>query len=323
MSGVSVVICAYGRPHETLCAVTCALDQTLPPDEVIVVDDCSTPPIVLPKHPKLRVIRHPENKGAAGARNTGIRQARNALIALLDTDDLWHRHKLERQVPLLAEAPDKFGGCFTAYFRQESDSSLRNGVITTPNVRDWYRFFALGLRAGPGTTMLVRRAVFDDIGYYDEDMRRHEDWDWLLRAAEKYRFVATADVLGEIFFSGRPDPDSVTRGLNHISGKHLGGLWNPFYKRHLRAGLAFERAAVAKHRGDALGLLTHLIATGLAPELLYRELRFTFNSRQRQTNSVKADLRAQPVTWIDIERVFGPDEIKSIGLLPTSEHTQE
>src|SRR5574337_470574 len=74
----------------------------------IVVDDCSPDQTaeVVAEFPAVRYIRLPENRGASGARNAGIRCAQGKYVALLDDDDEFLTHKLMVQVPILEAHPE-------------------------------------------------------------------------------------------------------------------------------------------------------------------------------------------------------------------------
>ncbi len=84
---LSIVILTYNRPQLLERAVRSALSQTVQDLEVIVIDDGSSVPVNLPEHPKLRVVRLPENRGLAAARNAGAQAARGRWISYLDDDD--------------------------------------------------------------------------------------------------------------------------------------------------------------------------------------------------------------------------------------------
>src|SRR5262249_59293001 len=96
---ISVVIPCYNGARflrETLASV---LAQTLPPLEVLVIDDGSTDDsgaVAESFGPPVRVIRQP-NQGESVARNRGIEEAKGEWVGFLDADDLWNPDKLERQ----------------------------------------------------------------------------------------------------------------------------------------------------------------------------------------------------------------------------------
>lgn len=84
---LSIIIPTYNRPKLLPRAVNSALAQTIEDFEVIVVDDCSSEPVNLPKHPHLRIIQLSENKGVSAARNIGAKAAQGRWINYLDDDD--------------------------------------------------------------------------------------------------------------------------------------------------------------------------------------------------------------------------------------------
>jgi glycosyltransferase involved in cell wall biosynthesis len=108
MHSISVIIPAYNREAYVADAIESALRQTLPPGEVIVVNDGSTDrtaEIARSYGEKVRCISQ-ENLGCGAARNTGLNEARGNLIAFLDSDDIWLDQKLEVQSAYLADHPE-------------------------------------------------------------------------------------------------------------------------------------------------------------------------------------------------------------------------
>lgn len=84
-------------------AIASALDQSVPPTEIIVVDDGSTdesPQIAAAFGEPVRVVRQ-TNQGESVARNRGIEEATGDWVAFLDADDVWRPEKLERQLALI------------------------------------------------------------------------------------------------------------------------------------------------------------------------------------------------------------------------------
>lgn len=83
---LAIVIPTHDRPALLRRAVSSALSQDVPV-EVIVVDDGSPEPVVLPPDPRLRVLRHDRSQGGSAARNLGARQAEAPWVMWLDDDD--------------------------------------------------------------------------------------------------------------------------------------------------------------------------------------------------------------------------------------------
>jgi glycosyltransferase involved in cell wall biosynthesis len=107
-STVSVIIPAWRAADTIGAAVRSALDQTMPPLEVLAIDDGSPDDIAgalsgFP--PQVRVIRQ-QNAGASAARNRGLEEARGTWIAFLDADDIWLPHRLAAQFEAIERHPD-------------------------------------------------------------------------------------------------------------------------------------------------------------------------------------------------------------------------
>ncbi len=101
---VTVVLTTYNRPELLIRAFESVKAQTYKPKEIIVVDDCSdqqTSDIIknyLPNN--VNYIKHNKNRGLAAARNTGLNEAKEELVAYLDDDDIWLPGRLEAQIKL-------------------------------------------------------------------------------------------------------------------------------------------------------------------------------------------------------------------------------
>lgn len=108
-TAVSVIIPSHNRPELLQEALSSVLDQTIPPAEIIVVDDASDPPVRLSASHggiALRLLRIDQCKGGAAAKSLGAAAAQGDLIAFLDDDDLWAPTYLEHATRLLAQHGD-------------------------------------------------------------------------------------------------------------------------------------------------------------------------------------------------------------------------
>jgi glycosyltransferase involved in cell wall biosynthesis len=125
---VSTIIPTYNRATLVARAIQSALGQSGDGDEVIVVDDGSTdntPGAVSPYLDRIRYIQM-ENLGAGAARNRGIREAKNDLIAFLDSDDEWMPHGLELKRNLLAALPNVLFAFSDFAVRNRRGQSIHN-----------------------------------------------------------------------------------------------------------------------------------------------------------------------------------------------------
>lgn len=182
---VSIVIPTYNYGRFVTEAVDSALAQDYKPVEIIVIDDGSTddtPERLAPYEGRIRYIRQ-ENKGLSAARNTGIRHATGQWIALLDSDDVWHPHKLKIQLQALRERKD------VGLAGSPSAASLTDPLSPNPQVHELsLRDFVVSSRMGPSSA-LIRRRCFEIVGFFDERLRSVEDRDMWLRLAARFSCV--------------------------------------------------------------------------------------------------------------------------------------
>ena len=151
---------------------------------------------------RLRIVRSETNFGVSRARNSGIDNARGAYCAFLDSDDYWHPDKLRTQLAYMNKAGTERHLATTGYFfrnRYAPDWSERLG----PEFADWDNLLT-GCRLSPGSTLMVETTFFIEVGYFDEDLRRLEDWEWLMRASRVENIWNLRVPLSYIDYSGGP-----------------------------------------------------------------------------------------------------------------------
>ncbi len=199
----------YNRPTEVLRAIDSVLAQTVPVDEIIVVDDGSTDgttDAIRGRYgSKVRLI-HQKNQGVSAARNTGIRESRGEWIAFLDSDDLWLPTKMECQIGALGAMGSEFGLCFTDNFFggdpnlklsrfQETgfESAKRFGVLEQPA-----RFVLAGREPFFTSSVMVQRSLLDAIPGFDEALIIGEDGDLFFRLSFITNFCFVAEPLVSI-----------------------------------------------------------------------------------------------------------------------------
>ncbi len=198
MNTVSVIIPAHNHARYLREAIDSALEQTLPPLEVIVVDDGSTdatPQILTEYGERIRALRQ-HNQGVAAARNTGIAASRGDYVAFLDSDDIWKPRKLELQMARFAADP-ALGLVHCGAERFDSAGTTGPGRLN--GMEGWVAAEILRLDreviAAPGSTMIVPKCVAEEIGGFDDRLPPSEDWDFCCRVATRHRVGYVAEVL--------------------------------------------------------------------------------------------------------------------------------
>jgi glycosyltransferase involved in cell wall biosynthesis len=209
---ISIVIPCYNSGATLPQTLESLRAQSLPPREVIVVDDGSTDPAtvsLLDSLADIRLVRQP-NRGLPAARNAGFAAATGEFVLPLDADDWLEPDALEKLLAALLRHPE--AAFAFSHIRLEGESL---GVL-----EKHYNFFEqLFLNQLP-YCILIRRAEWQQAGGYDETMRRgYEDWEFNIRLGTRGRFGI---VVPEPLFHYR-----VTSGGMLLSKSRLlhGSLW--------------------------------------------------------------------------------------------------
>jgi len=185
---VSVVVPTYKRARLLRKAIVSALAQeeagTLFDMEIIVVDDCSPDDTakVVAEFPGVQYLRLPENRGASGARNAGIKRSRGKYVALLDDDDEFLTHKLMVQVPIL-EAHPEIGVLYGQSVVTGGETPLLLWPEWGPSGNVFEEFVTRTDDFLHPPTWLVRRELFEQAGFFDESKAGMEHYDMALRIA--------------------------------------------------------------------------------------------------------------------------------------------
>ncbi len=178
---ISVIIPSYNRAQVLGRAIQSVLEQTLPPIEIIVVDDGSsdsTEQLIRESYPQCIYLKQP-NRGVSAARNTGIDRASGDWLAFLDSDDEWLPGKLQAQKELLEQNPE-IQICHT------EEIWIRNGRRVNQmkkHAKCGGHIFqnCLPLCVISPSSVIIHRELFDAIGNFDEELPACEDYDLWLR----------------------------------------------------------------------------------------------------------------------------------------------
>jgi len=191
----SVVIPAFNAERFLARAIRSALNQTLAPLEILVVDDGSTDrtsEVAQAFGPNVRCIRQ-DNAGPATARNRGIREARAEFIAFLDADDEWLPHHLEEAARILTKYPHLQWFCGSFETRRDNRATREQVRYGGPLEHNAYinDFFEAHGKWGVVWTgvVVVRKHTLVETGGFDETLKppaHWEDQDMWFRVALKH-----------------------------------------------------------------------------------------------------------------------------------------
>jgi glycosyltransferase involved in cell wall biosynthesis len=264
---VSVVVPAFNRGFIIGAALESVLNQTYQDWEAVIVDDGSTDntrEIVRDyarSDSRMRLIEHQHQKGAQAARNTGIRNARGAWIAFLDSDDRWLPHSLEARLRLLQKGLHHVVHSDCYMLSSGSNNLERFGV---PPMQGQV-YTELLRRSGPMfPALLVLKRALTAINYLDENIGAYQEWDTAIRLAKHFSFEFVAE---PTFIYDCRHADTIS-------------------KDSLREAVGYEQI-VNKHRWS---ILRHLGAKALAHH--YQQAAFFYLKANQEDHANRCSIRA-------------------------------
>ncbi|MEM7590093.1 MAG: glycosyltransferase [Cyanobacteria bacterium P01_A01_bin.83] len=202
---VSVVIPSLNRPQIVIKAVQSALAQTLKSIEVIVVvdgpDEATVSELEKVNDPRLKIKSLPENVGCADSRNEGVAEAEGKWIAFLDDDDEWLPQKLELQLAAANKSLSKFPIIASRYIaKSPTDKAILPKRLPNPkeNISEFLfvreSLFERAESIQTSTFFTTKELL--QIVPFTKKLRKHVDWDWLIRASSKIE--VTVEVIPEV-----------------------------------------------------------------------------------------------------------------------------
>ena len=215
---ISVVIPTYNREKTIKKAVDSVLSQTYKDIELIVVDDCSndkTGEIISKINDvRLRYIRLEKNSGANYARNIGIFEANGEYVAFQDSDDVWRKEKLERELKYLVE--NDCDVVFCSMLQHHNDrKDIRFPRINDSDKKNLARRVLFGNIMSTQTILakkeLIKREKFDN------SLERFQDWDLAIRLLNKYNVEFLDKVLVDVYVGEDSISKSSTKAVKSLS----------------------------------------------------------------------------------------------------------
>ncbi|NPA73543.1 MAG: glycosyltransferase [Epsilonproteobacteria bacterium] len=250
---ISVVIPTYNRQGLVKRAIESVINQTLKPQEIIVVDDGSSDDTkkVLQNYPVCYIYQ--PNQGVSAARNRGIKEAKNEWIAFLDSDDEWQEEKLQKQADFHKLNKD-------ILFSHTGERWIRGGkeVKYPKRLKKPYGDCFLDNLSTckiAASSVMVHKKVFDKVGYFDEEFRVCEDYDFWLRVSYGFE-VGLVDEPLIVKYAGHSQLSNqiFTIDRYHIKSllKFLDSKYANEVKQEIKRKLSILEKGAKKHQNGEL-----------------------------------------------------------------------
>jgi glycosyltransferase involved in cell wall biosynthesis len=226
---ISVLIPTYNRADLLPDAIHSVLAQTRPDFEILIVDDGSTDntrQVVSAFEDDRICYTYRENGGISAALNTGLSLARGEYVCRLDSDDRWLPTILEKQTAIL-EAHPEYGA---VYSRAQAMDVHGNPLTQTLGALPHYpgQSFKSMLYGDFGCAIAttVRKACYDRVNGYDENLKVNVDWDVWIRLTRHYEFYFLDEVLAQ--FRHHPKRSTASSLFQYVLASRLTPLDKAF-----------------------------------------------------------------------------------------------
>lgn len=185
---VSIITPAYNAAAYIAETIESVLAQTYTNWEMLIVNDCSkdnTPEIVesyAKKDKRIKLINLKQNSGAAVARNTAIQNAKGRYIAFLDSDDLWKKEKLQKQLSFMQQ--NDYAFTFHDFIMFNDETKKENGKLIKVAKQTDYKTLLKGNNTGGCLAVCIDRNIIRKIFMPNQ---RHEDYICWLNILKEYK----------------------------------------------------------------------------------------------------------------------------------------
>lgn len=225
---ISVIMPTYNRAKIIKSAISSVLNQTYANFELIIVDDKSTDETKkvlkeFEKNKKIKTIFLNENKGPSYARNKGLKISEGEIITYLDSDNLWDSEYLKTMVGAfntLHDADALYSGQKLYHKKNEKPFSIRFGAYNKAKLHQT-NFIDLNC-------FCHKRKVYEEIGGFDENLKRLVDWDYILKISNYYKIYSIPVLLSDYYYNSVPN-----RISNDFLKNNIKRLSNVYYQNYI------------------------------------------------------------------------------------------
>jgi len=212
---ISVVVVTYNRQKDCNETVQSLLNQTILPDEIIIVDNGPTTPFKLEKKAnkvKIKVVRLKESVPLGMARHIGVKLSNGDIICFLDDDAIAAPRWVESFKKAFKKCDIATGPCKPLFLSEIPgwfNRDIHGEFVGFGNYRSYLKNPNEPLYWIRGGNMAVKRKVFDDVGFFKSYLGRYrgkmlagEESDFVVRAMRKgytVRFVSGAVMFHKVF----------------------------------------------------------------------------------------------------------------------------
>lgn len=242
---VSVIVPTYNRGDVLPRTIKSVLNQSFKDFELLIVDDGSTDNTkeVVDKFKeqddRVGYFRYTPNKGGNVARNLGIKKSRGRYIAFLDSDDEFLPDSLKKRLEVIEELSKNFGLVYcqaTKKILNSEYSTPERGIEKEESVLRY--LFQEDGSIQTSMLMLKREVLEQNNIWFDEDLKRHQDWDFVLRLKKCINFYFVKEPL--VIWHAEDAYSKLTQKFNPESSLRFIDKYREEFNKHPKALANFQ-----------------------------------------------------------------------------------
>lgn len=222
----AAVLTTFNAVRTIDLALKSILNQSIQPNEIFIIDDCSTDETYehlvgkISGIPNLRIIRNPRNMGQSFSKNLAGVKSTSDLLVFFDDDDISHPDRSKEHLELFLKGADiSFVSSNKKYPNSYQVLCINNesGVIEI-SAEEMFKRLAFGEKKGfkgelwiPSSTSAIKRVCLNSLNGFDVEMRRLEDAEFVVRAAlNGCRFAWSSKILVDRIYTVSPEKGGTT-----------------------------------------------------------------------------------------------------------------
>ena len=280
---ITVIIPHFNDSKNLEKAIKSILSQTIEVNEILIIDDNSN---ILNKNnlkklkkkfssEKIKVIFQNVNLGACHCRNIGFNKAKSKFIALLDSDDTWMKDKLEKQISYMLNNNLVFS-CTSYEILNIFNNTTKNSRIMRYKEIIKKKDLVWGCFLSPGSTAIIEKNfLFDNNLFQNENLRRLEDWDWLINIEKKTNIFFLDEPLSFINVTKKPSSELINSSVETFRNEVVKKESLISFKLRYLSSLYLEKSSAALYSNKNLSF----IKNGIIAFLLFPLRNFNFFGR--------------------------------------------
>lgn len=207
MTKITIIMPVHNRPEFLSETIESIIKQSFKDFELLIIDDGSDKKtkskLKFFKDKRIKIQTNNENIGLTKSLNKALEVAKGEFIARIDNGDICNKDRLKKELNHLNKTKSALTG---SYINLIDEKGKKIGSITYPTKDKDIKDALIRTNTFTHSTLMIRKKVLDEVGFYDEKFYYSQDYELILRIGSKYKLTNTPEFLVDY----RYDPKGIT-----------------------------------------------------------------------------------------------------------------